>query len=86
MPPTNHLAQGYFHSKTLFHGENHSSSCATLPQNVSGPRSTLVLGLIVFDIGVGLRLRCRLHHTIGPLQTIQLFVHAHVASLTIQRH
>ena len=36
MPPTNHLAQGYFHSKTLFHGENHSNSCATLPQNVSG--------------------------------------------------
>src|SRR5262245_43784720 len=32
-PPINHFAQGESHSSTFFHGLNHSSSLAALPQN-----------------------------------------------------
>ena len=36
LPPWNHSNVGYFQSKTLFHGWNHSSSFAASAQNASG--------------------------------------------------
>src|SRR3989339_1673940 len=36
LPPTNHLAKGGFHSRTLSHFSNQSSSSANFDQNASG--------------------------------------------------
>src|SRR5208282_6285754 len=36
LPPTNHFANGKFHSRTLSYGLNHESSSPHSPQNFSG--------------------------------------------------
>src|ERR1700761_5420293 len=36
LPPTNHSANGGFHTQTFFHLRYHESSSAALPQNLSG--------------------------------------------------
>src|ERR1019366_7475793 len=36
LPPTNHFANGAFHSTTFFHGARQVSSRASLPKNLAG--------------------------------------------------
>ena len=57
MPPTNHLAQGRFHSRTLSQGLNQCSSLAALGPEGLGVGDGLPVERLVFgerlDVGLG---------------------------------